>query len=162
MNRDADTLTWSALQIGQAMEAVAGISGVKPRTSQTPNGAGIAALAHGVVEKWIHDNANWYGLEAEHVDVTYDVVDQMLHQNGPALLEIPANGEPQFLVLLGDGKPVSVLAPDLSTRKISPSWVRSRLVESFEEPLSREVQPLIELAGIPPQRSPDFGACRDR
>jgi ATP-binding cassette, subfamily B, bacterial len=152
MKHDADTLTWSALQLGQAMEAVAGISGVKPRTAQAPGGAGIAALSRGAVEKWIHENANWYGLEAEHVDVTYDSVDQMLQQRGPALLEIPANGEPQFLVLLGDGKPVSVLAPDLSTRKVPPGWVRSRLVDSFEEPLSREIQPLIELAGIPLQR----------
>ncbi len=76
----------------------------------------------------------------------------MLRQMGPSLLQIRGDGESEFLVLLEGGNSVSVLAPDLSTRKVSPSWVRSRLVESLEEPLSREVQPLLELAGIPQQR----------
>ncbi len=152
MNHESDALTWSAPQLAQAIEVLAAMSGMKPRTAQIPNDSGTGSLPHGAVEKWIHDNATWYGLEAEHVNVTYDVVDQMLQPIGPALLEIPGNGKPKFLVLLGDGKPVSVLAPDLSTRKVPPSWLRSRLVESLEEPLSREVQPLIELAGIPPQR----------
>jgi ATP-binding cassette subfamily B protein len=156
MSTESLALTWSVPQLAQAIEVLASISGRKPRTGQIPNDSRTESLPHGAIEKWIHDNATWYGLEAEHVDVTYDVVDQMLQQNGPALVEIPGsgkeNGKPQFLVLLGDGKPVSVLAPDLSTRKVSPGWVRSRLVEHVEEPLSREVQPLIELAGIPEQR----------
>jgi ATP-binding cassette subfamily B protein len=109
-------------------------------------------LPKDVLDKWIQDNAQWFGLEAEYVDVTYDAVDEMLRQSGPALLQIRGDGEPEFLVLLEGGKSVSVLAPDLSTRKVSPSWVRSRLVESLEEPFSRDVQPLIELVGIPQQR----------
>lgn len=153
MNHEADALSWSAPQLGQAIEALAAVHGVKPLTAQTPNDSGpVASLSRGALERWIHDNAAWYGLEAEHVDVTYDVVDQMLQQRGPALLEVPGIGKPKFLVLLGDGKPVSLLATDLSTRKVSPNWIRSRLVESLEEPLSREVQPLIDLAGIAPDR----------
>jgi ATP-binding cassette subfamily B protein len=109
-------------------------------------------LPKDVLDKWIQDNAQWFGLEAEYVDVTYDAVDEMLRQSGPGLLQTRGDGEPEFLVLLEGGKSVSVLAPDLSTRKVSPSWVRSRLVESLEEPFSRDVQPLIELVGIPQQR----------
>jgi len=41
---------------------------------------------------------------------------------------------------------------ELSTRKVSPSWVRFKLVDTLEEPGSREVQPLIELARIGPHR----------
>ena len=157
MNKQSDALTWTAPKLAQAMEVLAALSGIKPRTGQIHIEAVTASLPHGaadqwMIEKWIHDNAAWYGLEAEHVDVTYDVVDEMLQQVGPGLLEMPGNGQPQFLVLLGEGKPVSVLAPDLSTRKISASWVRSSLVEPLEEPLSREVQALVELAGITPQR----------
>ena len=151
MNDESDALTWSTPQLAQAIEVLAAISGMKPRTAQIPNDSGTASVPHGAVEKWIHDNATWYGLEAEHVDVTYDIVDQMFNRWSGSPRN-PGERKPQFLVLLGDGKPVSVLAPDLSTRKVSPSWVRSRLVESLEEPLSREVQPLIELAGIPQQR----------
>jgi ATP-binding cassette subfamily B protein len=159
MKHESDVLTWSAPQLAQAMEAIAAMSGMKPRTGQIPTDSGTASFPQGAVEKWIHDSAAWYGLEAEHVDVTYEVVDQMLQQVGPALLEIPGNGKLQFLVLPGDGKPVTVLAPDLSVRKISASWVRSSLVQPLEEPLSREVQPLIELAQIPPQRRERAGAA---
>jgi len=152
MNHEADALTWSAPRLAQAIEALSAVNGVKPLPAQIPNDSGTVSLSRGALEKWIHDNAAWYGLEAEHLDVTYDVVDQMLQQSGPALLEVPGIGKPQFLVLLGDGKPVSLLASDLSTRKVSPNWIRSRLVESLEEPLSREVQPLVDLAGIAPDR----------
>ena len=152
MNQESDTLTWSAPQLAQAIEAIAAISGMKPRTSQSPNESGATSLPPDAVQKWIRENAIRHGLEAEAVDVTYDVVDQMLRQVGPALLQIPGDGETEFLALLGNGKSISVLAPDLSTKKLSPGWVRSKLVGSLEEPLSREVEPLIELARIAPHR----------
>jgi ATP-binding cassette subfamily B protein len=152
MSAESPALTWSAPQLARAIEALSRASGLDARPAQIPHDSGNASLPKEVLEKWIQDNAQWYGLEAEYVDVTYDAVDEMLRQVGPALLQIRGNGESEFLALLDGGKSVSVLAPDLSARKVSPSWVRSRLVASLEEPVSREVQPLIELAGIPPQR----------
>ena len=152
MSAESPALTWSAPQIARAIEAVARASGFDARHAQIPYDSGNTSLPNDALDKWIQDNAQWFGLEAEYVDVTYDAVDEMLRQSGPALLQIRDDGESEFLVLLGGGKSVSVLAPDLSTRKVSSSWVRSKLVGPLEEPLSREVQPLIELAGIPPQR----------
>ena len=152
MSTESRALTWSAPQLARALEALARASGLDARPAQIPYDSGNASLPKDVLDKWIQDNAQWFGLEAEYVDVTYDAVDEMLRQSGPALLQIRGDGEPEFLVLLEGGKSVSVLAPDLSTRKVSPSWVRSRLVESLEEPFSRDVQPLIELVGIPQQR----------
>src|SRR5580698_1413296 len=152
MSAESPALTWSAPQLARAIEALSRASGLDARPAQIPYDSGNASLPKEILEKWIQDNAQWYGLEAEYVDVTYDAVDEMLRQVGPALLQIRGNGESEFLALLDGGKSVSVLAPDLSARKVSPSWVRSRLVASLEEPVSREVQPLTELAGIPPQR----------
>lgn len=152
MSTESLALTWSAPQLARAIEAVARASGLDARHAQIPYDSGNTSLPNDALDKWIQDNAQWFGLEAEYVDVTYDAVDEMLRQSGPALLQIRDDGESGFLVLLGGGKSVSVLAPDLSTRKVSSSWVRSKLVGPLEEPLSREVQPLIELAGIPPQR----------
>ena len=152
MSTESLALTWSAPQLVRALEALARASGLDARPAQIPYDSGNASLPKDVLDKWIQDNAQWFGLEAEYVDVTYDAVDEMLRQSGPGLLQTRGDGEPEFLVLLEGGKSVSVLAPDLSTRKVSPSWVRSRLVESLEEPFSRDVQPLIELVGIPQQR----------
>jgi ATP-binding cassette subfamily B protein len=152
MSTESLALTWSAPQLARAIEALARASGLDARPAQILYDSGNASLPKDVLDKWIQDNAQWFGLEAEYVDVTYDAVDEMLRQIGPALLQLRGDGEPEFLVLLEGGKSVSVLAPDLSTRKVSSSWVRSWLVESLEEPLSHEVQPLIELAGIPQQR----------
>jgi len=152
MSTESLALTWSAPQLARAIEAVARAGGLDVRLAQIPYDSRSAFLPNDALDKWIQDNAQWFGLEAEYVDVTYDAVDEMLRQTGPALLQIRGDGESEFLVLLGSGNSVSVLAPDLSTKKVSPSWVRSRLVGPIEEPLSREVQPLIERAGIPPQR----------
>lgn len=152
MSTESLALMWSTPQLARALEALARASGLDARPAQIPYDSGNASLPKDVLDKWIQDNAQWFGLEAEYVDVTYDAVDEMLRQSGPALLQIRGDGEPEFLVLLEGGKSVSVLAPDLSTRKVSPSWVRSRLVESLEEPLSSDVQTLIKLAGIPPKR----------
>lgn len=147
MTTQIEALTWPAGQLAQAIEALARASGLEPRSVQVPSASGNA-LPDGVIEKWIEDNAGWFGLEAEHVDVTYDAVDEMLRQIGPALLKIPSDGEPRFLALLGKARSVSVFAPDLSTKKVARSWVRAKLVDDLEEPLSREVQPLLEIAGI--------------
>jgi ATP-binding cassette subfamily B protein len=151
MNHETATLTWSVPQLAQAIETLAARSGIEPHNS-VPCGAGSASFPDDAVKKWIEENARWFGLEAERVVVTYDEVDEMLRQTGPALLEIPGDGAPQFLTLLGGGKSVSVLAPDLSTRQVSLSWIRSGVVEGLEEPLTREVQPLIEFAGISGER----------
>ena len=105
-------------------------------------------MPNDALDKWIQDNAQWFGLEAEYVDVTYDAVDEMLRQTGPALLQIRGDGESEFLVLLGGGNSVSVLAPDLSTKKVSPSWVRSRLVgpaQLFRLPFEFRFEPLLPL-----------------
>jgi ABC-type multidrug transport system fused ATPase/permease subunit len=156
MSTETFALTWSASQLGEAIEVLARSNGCDAGRAQIPYDSGNAFLPNHALEQWVQDTAQWYGLEAEQVEVTYDAVDEMLQQTGPALLKLPENskenGKPQFLVLLGDGKPVSVLASNLSTRKVAPGWVRSRLVESLEEPLSREVEPLIILAGIPAKR----------
>ncbi len=152
MSPESLALTWSAPQLARAIEALARANGLEARSAQIPYDSGNASLPKDVLDKWIQDNAQWFGLEAEYVDVTYEAVDEMLRQIGPALLQLQGDGEPEFLALLEGGKSVSVLAPDLSTKKVPAGWVRSRLVESLEEPLSSEVQPLIELARIPKQR----------
>jgi ATP-binding cassette, subfamily B, bacterial len=152
MNHETDALTWSAPRLARAIEAIAAISGMESHTAQSPNESEVHSLPPGVVQNWIHENAIRHGLEAEHVDVTYEVVDQMLRQVGPALLQIPGDGEPEFLAILGDGKSISVLTPDLSTKNVSPGWIRSKLVDPLEQPLSREVEPLIELARMAPHR----------
>jgi len=117
---------WSASQLGEAIDVLARSNGCDAGRAQIPHDSGNASLPNHALDEWIQDTAQWYGLEAEHVDVTYDAVGEMLQQTGPALLKLPENskenGKPQFLVLLGDGKPVSVLASDLSTRKVSPGW----------------------------------------
>src|ERR1700685_366477 len=127
MSTDSLALTWSAPQLARAIEALARASGLDARPTQIPYDSGNASLPKDVLDKWIQDNAQWFGLEAEYVDVTYDAVDEMLRRIGPALLQLRGDGEPEFLVLLEGGKSVSVLAPDLSTRKVSSSWVRSWL-----------------------------------
>lgn len=156
MKCESDLFTWSVPQLAQAIQAIAAIHGVKRPMAHKPIESASSLLSHDAVQKWIHDNAICYGLEAEHLDVTYDVVDEMLRHVGPCLLQIPSDSagdmEPRFVALLADGKSISVLTPDLSKKDVSRSWIRSIMVKSVEEPVSPEVQSLIDIAAIAPPR----------
>ena len=86
MSAEFRPLTWSARHLARAIEAVARASDLDVRPAQIPYDSGNASLPNDALDKWIQDNAQWFGLEAEYVDVTYDAVDDMLRQMGPSLL----------------------------------------------------------------------------
>ena len=90
MSSESPPSRWSAPQLARAIEAVARASGVNARPAHVPSDSGDASLPNDALDKWIQDNAQWFGLEAEYVDVTYDAVDEMLRQMGPSLLQIRA------------------------------------------------------------------------
>jgi len=152
MTPDLLALSWSAAQLGEAIEALARKSGLAPQRQQIPEAPAAISRDEPALEEWIHAAAHWFGLEAEPVTVSYDTLEQTLRDGGPALMLLPGNGEAQFLALLRSNKAVSVLAPDLAIATIGPEEIRAALVEPVEAPLIPEILPVIEAAGIPKPR----------
>lgn len=152
MTPDLQALAWPASQLGQAIEAVARRSGLAPERPQIPVAPGAITSNEPELREWIPAVAQWFGLEAERVTVSYDKLDQAMREAGPTLVLLPGNGEAKFLALLGRKKKVSILAPDLGIATVGERVIRSALLEQAEAQLQPEIVPLIEAAGIPRRR----------
>lgn len=143
---------WATEQLGQAIEALARMSGLAPNPAQIPT-APRTSDDSAPLREWIEATAQWFGLEAEPVDVSYETIDQMMLRSGPSVTAVRADGEISFLAILScTRKKVLLLRPDLEIVTLRREQIRAALLEPVQAPLLREILPLIETAGVPEKR----------
>ena len=83
----------------------------------------------------------------------YSEVGQLISGAAPALLKLPSDGEPRFLLLYGTGrKRVRLLAPDLTIRRVNRETVRDAVCQRIEAPLVPEVDGMLLKAGVARRR----------
>src|SRR6202142_3889202 len=164
MKEDLSALFWPLSQLGSGLEALARKSELHPSPVQVPHApASLASLDNTAANRdalshWIESAANWLGLEAEPSALPYQGLEQLIEKAGPAVLQVPGNGSPRFLVLLPRSHSprkrgrISVLAPDLSTVPLRLHTVRTLLCGALEQTVSPEVDRLLNEAGIPESR----------
>jgi ATP-binding cassette, subfamily B, bacterial len=164
MNEDLPTLFWSPSQLGSGLEALARRSKLQPSSAQVPHPpSSIASLddtaeSRDALNQWIESAAAWLGLEAEPSTVTYEGLERLIENAGPAVLQVPGSSAPRFLFLLPRNRGrVSVLAPDLRAVPLQLEAVRALLCRTLEETVAPEVDGLLDEAGIPEARC---GAAR--
>ncbi len=103
--------------------------------------------------EWVEWAAARAGLEAEPVESTVPGVVDLLRNAAPALLALPRPGGTDLLLLVGvRGGRVSLIGPDGRTRHCPVDALRAALCRPLEAPLAREIDPLLERAGVAPQR----------
>jgi ATP-binding cassette, subfamily B, bacterial len=152
MRGSLETLSWPLPRLGEALEALARQSGLRSAETLPPLPDPTRGCGE-LLGQWIESTARYLGLEAEPVEVPFAEVEQLVHGAGPAILHLPAEGEPQFLVLLRSSRRrASILGPDLAVRKLSPAVVRRGLCYGYEEALRAEVDWLLGEAGVPKGR----------
>src|SRR5262249_54984594 len=151
---DLNTLAWPVTRLGEALEALARQSGLAPRGRETlVPPAGLAQEDAAALGGWIETAAAWLGLEAELVEASYAEAHMFVRATGPALLRLPAQGEPRFLALLGGRRrKVAVLGPDLVVHRLRPQAVGAALCRGLEAPLTADVERLLADAGVPVRR----------
>jgi ATP-binding cassette subfamily B protein len=164
MNEDLPPLFWSPSQLGSGLEALARRSKLQPSPVQVPHPpSSIASLdntaeSRDALNQWIESAAAWLGLEAEPSRVTYEGLERLIENAGPAVLQVPGSSAPRFLFLLPRNRGrVSVLAPDLRAVPLRLEAVRALLCRTLEETVAPEVDGLLNEAGIPEARC---GAAR--
>jgi ATP-binding cassette subfamily B protein len=91
-------------------------------------------------------------VEVEAILAPYAEIEWLVRGAGPALIRIPAQGEPRFLALLGGGRQVTVLGPDHRVHQVRPAVVCTALCQNLEAPLLAEVERLLDTAGVAPRR----------
>src|SRR6185295_3061814 len=112
---DLDALAWPAERLGEAVSALARLSGLKPAKLDL---AEPRELSADELDRWIGAAAAAMGLEAEPVETAYGEVEALVRQSAPALLRLPG-GEPRFLLLLAGGwRAVRLLGPDLQPVRV--------------------------------------------
>jgi ATP-binding cassette subfamily B protein len=144
---------WPAARLGEALELLARRGGYRPRgvaVEPPPAGAGGAELG-----AWLEAAARWLGVEAEPVDTPYADAEALARGAAPALLRVDAADGPRFLALAGGGRgTVTLLAPDLSRRRVPAEAMRAVLCAGVEAPVEGEAARLLDEAGIAPRRRP--------
>ena len=159
MNEHLPTLFWSPSQLGSGLEALARRSKLQPSPVQVPHPpSSIASLdnsaeSRDALNQWIESAAAWLGLEAEPSTVTYEGLERLIENAGPAVLQVPGSSAPRFLFLLPRNRGrVSLLAPDLRAVPLQLEAVRALLCRTLEETVAPEVDGLLNEAGIPEAR----------
>jgi len=139
--------TWPAAKAGEAMQALAGRSGLDPGSVRLPRAPETLELGGAErIAPWIEAMADTLGLEAERADISYAGLDDALQSAGPALLRLP---DGSFLALLGGS---ALLCTDLSIRRVRRKAVREAICRDVEAPHLAEISELLTYANIRPWR----------
>lgn len=143
-------ISWPAGRLGEAIEALGRCGGLEPRAAELePLPAELCDGPGPPLGAWIEAAAAWLGLEAEPVEAPYAEADRLVRGAGPALLRIPDESGPRFLVLLGgDRRRLSLLTPDRCVASVPVEAVRAALCRAVEEGLEAQVGRLLEETGL--------------
>jgi ATP-binding cassette subfamily B protein len=114
----------------------------------------------GELRRWIGWAADRLGLEAKSVEATAGTFAAVIEQAGPALLQFNADDGPRFLLLLRArrGTP-QLVCPDLRVRGCATQEVCALLTAEHEAPLRPQINHLLALAQVPPDRARRVGAA---
>ena len=146
MNTALLELTWPVPRLGEAMEALVRRTGLAvPRGDAATPPPSLARCDDEPIGDWIEALATWLGLEAEPVETPYAEVDRLIAGAAPALLRLPGEGEPRFLVLLSGGRRRAVLlSPALMPVAVRTNLLVDLLRRPGEVPLGGKVDRILE------------------
>jgi ATP-binding cassette subfamily B protein len=127
--------------LGDALQALAGKTDERLRIPSS------IADDQAALEEWLERAAAWLGAETQAVETPYADFDQQVSAMGPALIRAPGG----FLAVCKSRSRsvVTVLAPDGNKHKVSPVAIRSALCGEMEAPVAKQVQEMLERAGVP-------------
>ena len=143
-------IAWPVSRAGEALDALARRSGAD--SSRQPQGeiptppthviqAGPKAFSH-----WIEAAALRLGLDCDPEEIRYVNAERCIESAAPALIWC---SEDRLLALIG---PDTLIAPDLTVRRVGSEAIRAELCLEAEGPRVKEVEALLEAAGIPRRR----------
>jgi hypothetical protein len=107
------------------------------------------------ISRWIEGLAQWMGIEADPVEVSYGDVEAFILRAAPALIRLPGDSSPSFMALLGQkNKKALVLGKDGGVYPIETSQIAKILCGPLEETLVPQIEDLLEKARIPEKKRP--------
>jgi ATP-binding cassette subfamily B protein len=143
-------LAWPAAALHRALDGAARAHryGVGSRELTPPP----PGLSREQACEWLEAAAHWLGFEAEPVQVEYVELEAFLRRAAPAILRLPGEGEPSYLVVISSGRRLELLTPDHRRHRLPVERVRDALAAQLEEPLAPEIDAQLEEVGVEPHR----------
>jgi ATP-binding cassette, subfamily B, bacterial len=143
-------LLWPASRLGEALHAL--VAHAFARAAPALVTAPHDAVQHNpeLLSDWLEIAAHSFGVEVQSTETPYPDLERQLSAMGPALIRVPQAAGDVFLALL-PGKRLQALGPDLQPHSVSAATVRSLLCGERETALQKEVQQLLDRAGVPPR-----------
>ncbi|MEW6379405.1 MAG: ABC transporter ATP-binding protein [bacterium] len=176
---EPEAFSWPVSRLGEALEILARKSSLKPLPIEMPGPpqsiiqqfqtesqtAGGDSGAGKALEQWIESAVSYLGLEAEPIDITYDMTGRLLQGAAPALIPLPGQPghpgfqeAPRFLALVPGkrqgrkNQPLSILGPDHKVHRIALETVQAILCQGLESYLAPEIDRLFAEVMVSRQR----------
>ncbi len=145
---------WPAERAAEALQTLARHAGLDWHGGdETAVPSAQVGVERGALGEWIEWAAARAGIEAEPVESAVPAVADLLRHAAPALLALPRRGGIDLVLLVGvRGQRVTLIDTDGRARRCQVSALRAALCRPLEAPLAREIDPLLERAGVAPQR----------
>jgi ATP-binding cassette subfamily B protein len=148
----AATLWWPQVRLGEALDELARRAGLVTSAVHDAQSAPVPDRV-AEVERWLDWAAARFGIEVERVDATLPEFPALLLDVGPALVPLAdLRGHGFFLLLKSRFGRLRLIGPDLRAHDCGVEDFRTMLCWRQEAPLVPEVQALLDVAGVPPQR----------
>lgn len=154
MTESLASLCWPASRLGEALQRLAHHSGMPGRAiSRLPVPDASLQQGEQPIGPWLEATATFLGFEAEPIGTRYAELPALLRRAGPALVQLPGEGGPRVLVLLGERRGrLRVLGPDSEVESLEWSALHDALCEELEAPVRPSVEALMEQARVPARR----------
>ncbi|WP_437308689.1 ATP-binding cassette domain-containing protein [Sorangium sp. So ce388] len=154
MSRSLEDCSWPVARLGEAVAALAQRGHLAPRgvAPPVPPADLLRPNDNVPLERWIEAAAQWLGIEADLIEVSYAELSSLLRAAGPSLLRLTFKGSLFLAVLRSGRRSVTLLCPDLSLVKVPAAAVRDALTAQEDAPALDAAERLIERARIPARR----------
>ena len=148
-------LAWPLARLDQAIAVLVERTRLQANPGElklTP--PGLEGVDDETLTHWFTGAAAHLGIEVQTLTWTYVDINDLVHGVAPALIRISAGDvPPSFLALIRSGRRyVTVLAPDLSKRRLLAESVTRQLRTNAEVPFARMTNLMLESVNIPAER----------
>lgn len=149
--------SWPISRMGELLENLARRSRLNRHPVHIPRSpVDMIEAGDGNIGGWLNSAADYLGLEAEQVEVHYPKVTGFLIAGGPAIIELPQNGDRSNRNLVGlirgNKRKVKILTPDLRIKKIRVEELRSAMCSPYELEISKELDKILNEVGVPSEK----------
>ena len=143
---------WQASQLHQALSILAKKAGLLSSWPETLSGY-YGPADNSVIDQWMVATTEQIGLKTEAVEIAYGELEERIQQIGPALIRLPSETTPLFLVVLKGGKKgIKVITPNYKVRYLDLIELRDVLVSDLEAPIAQTIATLLTEVNVPEKR----------